>query len=54
MSKLLYESKFSINQFSGGKERGMCIQITDENGYVQLTEDEVKALIKVLKKWVRE
>ncbi|APL99254.1 hypothetical protein [Bordetella phage CN2] len=29
---------YTLTRFSGGAERGVCVQITDSNGYVQLTK----------------
>ena len=38
-----------INQFAGGKEKGLSVQLTSDkgDGYVQLTKDEAKALSKI-------
>lgn len=51
MSTTLYEGRFNIGSFYGGIDRGVCIQITDENGYVQLNRDDVIILISKLKEW---
>ena len=42
-----------INQFAGGKEKGLSVQLTSGkgDGYVQLTKDEAKALAQRLMKW---
>ena len=49
MGKKLYEGRFDINRFYGGEKRGICIQITDENGYVQLTRKEIITLCNILR-----
>ena len=42
-----------INQFAGGKEKGLSVQLTSGkgDGYVQLTKDEAKELAQRLMKW---
>ena len=42
------ETELLITRFSGGKKNGAMIQLTPEQGYIQLTKDQVKELIVVL------
>ena len=45
----------SLTSFSGGLERGRCIQITLNpigEGYIQLTEDQIVELISALNDWL--
>ena len=38
------KATFYLNEFYGGHERGLCHQITKDNGYVQLTRTEMFVL----------
>ena len=42
-----------IKQFAGGKEKGLSVQLTSDegNGYVQMTKDEAKQIAERLLKW---
>ena len=37
-----------ITRFWGGTKRGRCIQLTIEDSYIQLTEEQVKELTTIL------
>jgi len=39
----------SLTRFYGGDVRGVCVQITCDSGYVQLSASEIVALIPELK-----
>jgi len=57
MSKLLYEREdnvLNINEFYGGSKRGVCVQLTTDDGYVQLTRKQVKDTMEVLSEWLGE
>ena len=48
-----------LTSFYGGVKRGRCIQITAKEedgsfGYVQLTKEDAKALIKDLQKFLKD
>jgi len=52
------ELDLDVTSFSGGKEKGMCVQLTqgmgglDTPGYIQLTREDARTLIHVLNKWL--
>lgn len=46
--------KFSIISFYGGKDRGTMIQISFADKYVELKVDEVKNIISILTKWIKD
>lgn len=51
------EAKFELTQFAGGKNRGMCLQITPRNerggdGYIQLTKSDAVNLRTALLDWL--
>lgn len=56
------ERKIAFTQFSGGKEKGICIQLTqgianmvndpNEPGFIQLTRDDAYNAIAILKDWL--
>lgn len=41
-------TKHSIVEFWGGDARGVCVQVTGDEGYVQLTLEEAAALCEAL------
>ena len=45
------ETEMSLNRYYGGKKNGLMLQLTcfNDKGYIQLTQKQVKKLIKVLK-----
>lgn len=44
---------FYITRFFGGAERGVCIQVTKDGKYVQLTMDECRTLRKTLNNFLK-
>jgi hypothetical protein len=51
MSTQIYakeDKEFYVTRFYGGKERGVCIQLTIKNQYVQLTLDEFQQIVNNL------
>jgi len=56
MSTTFYENdKYSLTQFYGGDEDGVCLQITSEKGdsFIQLTLEEAKMLVELIKAWIK-
>jgi len=51
---LLDERGLYVQQFWGGKERRMCLEVgTPEGGsYIQVTEEELRTLIPVFTRWL--
>ena len=55
------DTDLQVTQFYGGDKKGIMIQLTqgfgllfgdnDEPGFIQLTRQDVKKLIKTLRKW---
>lgn len=48
------DERLYVSSFSGGEKDGQCLQltITDQNGYIQLTEDKVQSLFQILAVWL--
>jgi hypothetical protein len=55
MSTTIKETtNLSYTQFYGGDVRGVCMQITSSNNYVQFTVKEVKEAIDILSTWEKD
>ncbi len=45
----------AVTSFFGGQARGRCIQLTPvTDDYAQLTESEVRELVRVLQRWLAD
>ena len=42
--------EIQVTSFYGGQNRGKCVQLTQDTGYVQLTEEQAQQLVKTLHK----
>lgn len=47
-TELLKINDLQVTRFWGGDLKGVCIQLTGENGFVQLNRDEFQELYDVL------
>ena len=41
--------EIGVCRFWGGEDRGVCVQLTGDNGYVQMTVSEIIAALPMLK-----
>jgi hypothetical protein len=57
-TNLFDEGQLYVQQFGGGKERGLCLQIgtgtPDGGAYIQINAEELAKLLPVLTKWFSE
>lgn len=54
MSKTLYEKGgLTVTAFAGGMTKGRCLQLTGDQGHIQLTADQIDELVDVLLDWLR-
>jgi len=57
-TELFTHKQYTLTRFWGGKDRGICLQITPEQhpdgGYAQLTADDVKELVVELGKFLED
>lgn len=53
MSENIYDDNgLDINSFYGGNDRGKCLQFMIDGKYVQLTEQEVRKVVKEINSWL--
>ena len=45
-------AEIQVNQFFGGKDRGIMLQITQDNGYVELKKSDVQKMIPIITNWL--
>jgi hypothetical protein len=47
-------NRLGVTRFAGGPERGVCLQLTGPDGWVQLTRDDAAKLAKQLVDFVND